>query len=94
MKKLGIGIDRYEHDVDFYQATFPDINGSSRRWVDFAFALQGEWSYKNLVFNAKFQEIKSLNYEWILKDYTPNDYYIPHNDVYNFHGELGITYRF
>ncbi|HWZ35287.1 MAG TPA: capsule assembly Wzi family protein, partial [Mucilaginibacter sp.] len=80
LKKLGIGIERYEHDVDFSQLYFPDINNNSRNWVDFAFALQGEWNYKNLIFNAKLQEIKSLNYEWILKDYNPGQYYIPHND--------------
>ena len=94
LKKLGIGLERYEHNVDFYRNAFPDINGNSRKWVDFAFALQGEWNYKNLMFNAKLQEIKSLNYEWVLKDYDPSKYYIPHNDVYNFHGELGITFRF
>jgi hypothetical protein len=94
LKKLGVSLERYEHDVDFQEAFFPDINGNSRKWVDFAFALQGEWSYKNLIFNAKLQEIKSLNYEWILKDYNPGNYYIPHNDVYNLHGELGVTFRF
>lgn len=94
LKKLGIGFERYEHGVDFYEAYFPDINGNSRSWVDFAFALQGEWNYKNLIFNAKLQEIKSLNYEWVLKDYVPTDYYIPHNNAYNFHGELGVSFRF
>jgi hypothetical protein len=94
LKKLGIAFERYEHDVDFYEYYFPDINGNSRKWVDFAFALQGTWSYKNLIFNAKLQEIRSLNYEWILKDYNPNQYYIPHNDVYNLHAELGMTFRF
>lgn len=94
LKRLGVGFERYEHDVDFYRNAFPDINGNSRKWVDFAFALQGEWNYKNLIFNAKLQKIKSLNYEWILKDYDPSKYYIPHNDVYNFHGELGVTFRF
>jgi len=93
-KKLGVGFDRYEHDVDFYRTAFPDINNNSRNWVDFAFSLNGEWSYKNFLFNAKLQEIKSLNYEWILKDFVPGNYYIPHNDVYNFHGELGVTFRF
>jgi hypothetical protein len=94
LKKFGVQFERYEHDVDFYQASFPDINNNSRKWVDFAFAMQGEWNYKNLLFNVKLQEIKSLNYEWILKDYDPSKYYIPHNDVYNFHGELGVTFRF
>ncbi|MGI4749993.1 MAG: capsule assembly Wzi family protein [Janthinobacterium lividum] len=94
LKKVGFQLSRFEHDVDFSDEYFPDINGNSRKWVDFAFALNGEWNYKNFIFNAKLQEIKSLNYEWILKDYTPGQYYIPHNDVYNFHGELGVTFRF
>lgn len=94
LKRLGFSFERYEHDVDFQQVFFPDINGNSRKWVDFAFGLQGEWNYKNLLFNANLQHIKSLNYQWILKDYVPGQYYIPHNDVYNFHGQLGLTYRF
>lgn len=91
LKRIGVSFDRYEHDVN---ATPADINGNSRKWVDFAFGLQGEWNYKNLLVSAKLQHIKSLNYQWILKDYIPGQYYIPHNDVYNFHGELGLTYRF
>lgn len=94
LKKLGIGIERYEHDVDYYEAYFPDINGNSRNWVDYAMSLNGEWSYKNLLFNAKLQEVKSYNYEWILKDYVPGPNYIPNNTVYNLHAELGVTFRF
>jgi len=94
LKKIGLQFDRYEHVVDFSETALPDINNNSRKWVDFALSMRGECSYKNFLFNAKLEEIKSLNYEWILKDYTPNQYYIPHNTVYNLHGELGITYRF
>lgn len=94
LKKLGISFERYEHDVDFYEANFPDINGNSRNWVDFAFALEGEWNYKNLLFNAKLQGVESLNYEWILKDYNATKYYIPNNTVFNLHAELGVTFRF
>jgi hypothetical protein len=94
LKKIGIDFERYEHDVDFSEGGLPNINGNSRRWVDFAFAVNGEWNYKNFLFNAKLQGIRSLNYQWILKDYNPDQYYIPHNSVNNFHGELGITYRF
>lgn len=91
LKRVGISFDRYEHDVD---VTPENINGYSRKWVDFAFGLQGDWNYKNLIVSAKLQHIKSLNYQWILKDYVPGQYYIPHNDVYNFHGQLGLIYRF
>ncbi|HTK19440.1 MAG TPA: capsule assembly Wzi family protein [Mucilaginibacter sp.] len=94
LKKLGISLERYEHDVDFYQNYFPDMNGSSRKWVDFALGLQGNWNYKNIIFNARLQTIKSFNYEWILNNYAPSQYYVPNNTVYNLHAELGATYRF
>jgi hypothetical protein len=94
IKKIGVTFERYEHDVDFTRSAFPDINGNSRKWVDFAFGVQGEWAYKNLLFDATLQGIRSLNYEWVLKDYNPANYYIPHNDVLNCHLKLGVTYRF
>jgi len=93
-KSIGIGFERYEHNVDYSDAFFSDIYGNKRKWVDFAVALQGEWNYKNLLFNAKLQHITSLNYQWVLKDYVPGEYYSPHNTVNNFHAELGVTFRF
>jgi len=95
LKQVGFAVERYEHNMDLAnRAEFLTLNGLSRRWVDLAFAANGTWNYKNLLFNAKLQGIKSLNYQWVLKDYEPGKYYIPHNDVFNFHGELGVTYRF
>ena len=94
LKTLGLGFERYEHNADLYNNEIGDLNGQSRRWVDFALAAKGTWNYKNFLFSAKLQGIKSLNYQWILKDYAPDEYYIPHNDVFNFHGELGVSFRF
>jgi len=94
LKKIGFSLQRYEHNADFYDALIGDLNGQSRRWVDFSLGFNGAWDYKNLIFTAKLQGIKSLNYEWIMKDYTPDEYYVPHNDVFNLHGELGVTFRF
>jgi len=94
-KKLGLSFDRLEHNRDFYDSSgFATAKGGSRSWVDFAFAAVGECNYKNLLFNAKLQGIKSLNYQWRQKDFTESQYYIPHNTVYNFQGQLGVTYRF
>ncbi|HEY8928020.1 MAG TPA: capsule assembly Wzi family protein [Mucilaginibacter sp.] len=94
LKTLGVRFERYEHLVDLSNRYFADINGNSRKWVDFALGLTGDWNYKNLVFNATLEEVKSLNYEWILEDYNPSQYYIPHNDVFNLHAVIGVTYRF
>ena len=94
LKKIGLTFQRYEHNADFYNDEIQDYNGQSRRWVDFALAAKGDWNYKNFLFNAKLQGVKSLNYEWRMKNYTPDKYYIPNNDVFNFHGELGVSFRF
>ncbi|MBG6236632.1 hypothetical protein IWX76_003226 [Pedobacter sp. CAN_A7] len=93
LKKLGLGLERYEHGKDFSDRFAASPNGS-RKWVDFAVAAQGSWDYNNLIFNAKLQGIKSLNYQWRQKDFSTDTYYIPHNDAFNIHGEIGITYRF
>lgn len=93
LKKIGIGFERYEHNADFYNDAIKDLNGNSRRWVDFALAAQGDWDYKNLLFSAKLQGIKSVNYQWRMKDYTADEYYVPHNDVFNLHGELSVSFR-
>lgn len=94
LKRLGFQVERYEHNVDFQNYFFPAINGNSRKWVDFGLALRGNWDYKNLLFNARLEGIKSLNYEWILKDYNNQDYYVPNNDVFNLHLQIGVMYRF
>ncbi|WP_316742772.1 capsule assembly Wzi family protein [Pedobacter antarcticus] len=94
LKSLGLGFERYEHNADFYEESMNDLNGNSRRWVDFALSAQGTWNYKNLIFSAKLQAIKSLNYQWRLKNFVLDEYYIPTNDVFNFHGEFGVSYRF
>ncbi|QQL50864.1 capsule assembly Wzi family protein [Mucilaginibacter ginkgonis] len=95
LKKLGILFERYEHNVDFSNVYFSqDINGNSRKWVDFGFGFQGDWNYKNLLFNAKLEGVQSVNYEWLLKNYQPTLSYQPNNNVFNLHAQVGVSYRF
>ena len=94
LKKIGFQIERYVHNNDYYNASIDDLDGHSRRWVDYGFAAIGTWDFNHLLLNGKLQGIRSLNYQWQLKNYTPGTYYIPENDLFNFHGELGISYRF
>ncbi|MCJ8209806.1 capsule assembly Wzi family protein [Mucilaginibacter sp. RS28] len=94
LKKLGFMFERYEHNVDFQNYYFGPINGNSRKWVDLGLALKGNWDYQHFLFTAKLEGVKSLNYQWILKNYTNSDYYVPNNDVFNLHLQLGAIYRF
>ena len=95
IKSVGFQFERYVHNNDFYyQFLGGDFNGQSRRWVDLGFAATGTWDFTNLLVNAKLQGIQSLNYQWLMKNYRPDTYYIPENDIFNVHLELGLTYRF
>jgi hypothetical protein len=94
LKKLGVSFERYERNADLTDQGFEPINGNSRNWVDVSLALHGEWNYRNLIFNARLQQIKSLNYQWVAKDRVADSYYVPNNNAYNIYAQLGATYRF
>jgi hypothetical protein len=94
LKKLGIQIERYTHNDDFYYYAYYDSFDFRRHWVDLSFAANGEWNYKNLIFNAKLQGIQSLNYQWYLKQNPGDPYFVNGVNAFNIQVQLGGTYRF
>lgn len=91
LKKIGIQFERTMHNNDFFYAYIKDIRS---HWVDLGSSLFAEWDYKNLVLNAKVEAIRTLNYEW---NYTPPPaptFWVAGKDRFNYHFQLGITYRF
>jgi len=97
LQKLGLQFERYAHNNDLYYLTYTNTRDYRRHWVDLSIAAVGEWSCKNLIFNAKVQAIKSINYQW----YLPAD---PSNpvvtlavngvDAFNLQVQAGVTYLF
>lgn len=89
-KMIGLQFERYVHNNDFFFERVFDIRS---HWVDISPALIINWSYKNLLFNLTLKEVISMNYQW---EYDQSDivYWTPGENVYNFHGQLGIIYRF
>jgi hypothetical protein len=94
LKKLGIQIERYTHNDDFYYYAYYDSSDYRRHWVDLSVAANGEWNYKNLIFNAKLQGIQSLNYQWYLKQNPGDQYFVNGVNAFNVQVQLGATYRF
>lgn len=90
---IGIQFERFVHDNDFFYNNIQDIRAN---WVDLNAALFSEWNYKNLLFNIKIETIYSMNYKWQYspKLTFPQVYWNSTKNVFNFHGQLGITYRF
>jgi len=93
LKMIGIQFERFVHNNNYQYDAIQDIR---KNWVDLSAALVGNWNYKNLIFNVKLQFIQEKNYEWQYKPIltVPQQYWNPTNDYFNFHGQLGITYRF
>ena len=94
LKRLGLQFERYVHNNDFYYYAFIDSRDYRRHWTDISFAAHGEWDYKNFIFNAKLQGIKSLNYQWYLYQPPGANYMTPGRDAFNLQVQAGITYRF
>jgi len=94
IKRLGIQLERYIHNDDFYYYAFQDSQDFRRHWTDLSIGASGEWNYKNLIFNAKMQYIKSLNYQWYLIQQPGESYMVNGRDANNLHIQAGVTYRF
>jgi len=93
LKKIGLQFERYIHNNDFYYYAYYDSYDFRRHWVDLSIAANGEWNYNNLLFNVKIQGIKSLNYQWYLKQ-IGNTYFTNGANAVNVQIQAGVTYRF
>ena len=81
LKSLGIQLERYVHNNDLFYQVIKDIRA---HWVDISLAALGEWDYKNLLFSAKIEMIRSLNYQYNYQPVTSglDQYWIPGKDAY------------
>lgn len=93
LKTIGIQVERYVHNNDFHNIATKDIRGN---WVDLSIAAIGEWNFKNFLFSSKLECVKSLNYQDLYQPAyeDPDTFWIPGKDVFNFQGQIGMSYRF
>jgi hypothetical protein len=93
LKTIGIQFERFVHNNNYFYDKIKDIRAN---WVDLSGAVIASWDYKNLIFNIDAQFVRSINYEWqyVPKLSYPQQYWNQSKDLFNFHGQLGITYRF
>lgn len=91
LKTLGIEMERIVQNNDFHNAVIKDPRAI---WVDLGTSVFGDWNYKNLLFSARMECVKSLNYQHYF--YTnpdkPTEFWSP--SVFNFQAQIGVTYRF
>jgi hypothetical protein len=93
LKSIGIQVERYVHDNNFQINTIRDTRAN---WVDFSTAAIAAWDYGHFLFSFKFEVIRSYNYQYLYRPIarTPPFYWDPGRDIYNYQGNLGVSYRF
>lgn len=95
LKGIGLQFERLVHNNDFYNTAWAHNKDFRKRWVDLSASTNVEWDYKNLLINARASVIRSLNYQyWLVDRPWEGIYFQSGQDVFNFQGQLGITYRF
>jgi hypothetical protein len=94
LKRIGIQMERYLHNNDFYYYAFTDSHDFRRHWVDLSYGVSGEWDYKNFIFNASLQRVVSLNYQWYLKSNPGDVYFVNGIEANNIQVLAGVTYKF
>ncbi len=64
LKKLGVQIERYEHNRDYFNAAYNNQNSGKEPWIDFSTEFTTNWLYKNILFESGLAVISSRNYYW------------------------------
>lgn len=93
MKQLGVQVERYVHNNDFFYSHNGDIR---RNWVDLSLALYGEWNYKRFLARSHMQFIKAYNYQYELEErYEAQNFWMfKKQDKGNFQFQVDLMYRF
>ncbi len=93
LKTIGIQVERYVHNNDFQVAVIQDVRA---KWVDFTTSATGTWDYGRFLFSLRLDLIRSYNYQYLYRPIVSNPprYWDPGKDVWNYQGNLSITYRF
>ncbi|MFM1962343.1 MAG: hypothetical protein RLZZ172_1188 [Bacteroidota bacterium] len=63
-RQLGIQIERTLQNNEMYERLFGSFDPNVRKWVDYMIRIQGQYRWKNMIFNAQLAMKYSYNYYW------------------------------
>jgi GT2 family glycosyltransferase len=63
-KSLSVQFERTSQFTDMYERIFGTNDPNVRRWVDYMLRFQGQYRFKNMIFNAQLALKYSYNYYW------------------------------
>ncbi|MFI5451835.1 capsule assembly Wzi family protein [Pedobacter sp. UC225_61] len=91
LKKIGLQLERLVNNNDWLYRAAPSIR---RHWVDLSATGKFDWTYKNFIFNSQLTYIRSLNYQYVVKESVPADFWnYDFQDANNVQLRIGLMYR-
>jgi len=90
LKKIGFQFERQVQNNDLFYAA---INSIRSHWIDLSFAGKFAWNYKQFVLNGQFTYIRSLNYQYQLKE-ADSFWDWNKQDADNLQLKVGLLYNF
>jgi hypothetical protein len=94
LKKIGIQFERVRYNSDFYYYAFEYTSDFRRHWIDISTTFKADWNFKNLLLSAQVGIIRSYNYQWLIIQVDPTNFFPPGNEFLNITPKLNLTYRF
>jgi hypothetical protein len=94
LKKIGLQFERVRYNSDYYYYAFEYITDFRRHWVDISTTFKADWNFKNLLLSAQIGIVRSYNYQWLVVQVNPTDFFAPGNEFLNISSGLHLTYRF
>jgi hypothetical protein len=93
-KRIGLQFERLRHQSDFYYYAFEYNQDFRRHWIDLSTNLKVDWNFKNLFLSGQFGVVRSYNYQWLIIQVDPNNFFAPGNEYLNLVGKLSLRYKF
>lgn len=94
LKKIGLQLERYLHNNDFYYYAYEDSYDFRRHWYDLSLRLSTEWDFNKLLISSNLTATRSYNYGWYLKQGPTDPYFVHGLNNFNFQMRIGVHYMF
>jgi hypothetical protein len=94
LKKIGIQFERVRYNSDFYYYAYEYTLDFRRHWIDISTTFKADWNFKNLLLSAQLGIIRSYNYQWLIIQVDPTNFFPPGNEFLNIAPKLNLSYRF
>lgn len=92
-KRIGFQFERVRYNSDFYYQAFEYLQDFRRHWINLSGMLKADWSIGPVFLSAQMGLVRSYNYQWLIIQYDPTNFFIPGNEILNFVGKMGVVVR-